>query len=59
MAQDDTDQWVAVIGNFLKNFPGSGSLNTEVEDHHSFFHEVLGDLRKLGNLLKIYCQQFC
>ena len=48
MAQDDTDQWVAVVANILKTFPSVGSLNTDLDDHHSFFHEVLNDLKKLG-----------
>lgn len=48
MAQDDTDQWVAVVANMLKTFPSSGALNTDLEDHHNFFHEVLNDLKNLG-----------
>ena len=49
MAQDDTDQWVAVVANILKTFPSTGSLNTEIDEHHNFFHEALNDLKKLGD----------
>lgn len=48
VAQDDTDQWVAMIGDILKTYPATGSLNSDVESCHTFFHEVVNDLRKLG-----------
>ena len=57
MAQDDSDQWVAIVANMLKSYPGAGTLNTDLEDHHSFFHEVLNDLKKFCkyiNVLNIY-----
>ena len=51
MAQDDTDQWVAMAGNILKTFPSAGSLNTDIDDHHNFYHDVLNDLKKVGTLV--------
>ena len=48
MAQDDTDQWVAMIGNILRTYPATGTLNTDVDESHAFFHEVLTDLKKTG-----------
>jgi negative elongation factor A len=47
-AQEDTDQWVAMVGDILKTYPSTGSLNSDVDASHAFFHEVVGDLRKLG-----------
>ena len=55
MAQDDSDQWVAIVANILKSYPGAGTLNTELEDHHSFFHEVLGELKKYSKNIFIFC----
>ena len=49
MAQEDSDQWVAMVGDILKTYPSAGTLNTDVEHRHSFYHEVVADLRKLGN----------
>ena len=47
-AMYDTDQWVAMVGDMLKSFPETGSLNCDVDATHSFFHEVISDLKKLG-----------
>ncbi|KAI0242098.1 Negative elongation factor A [Lamellibrachia satsuma] len=47
MAQEDSDQWVAMVGDILKTYPSAGTLNTEGEHRHNFYHEVLADLRKL------------
>ncbi len=48
LAADDTDQWVAMVADLLRTFPSTGSLNTDIDDHHKFFHEHLQELRKLG-----------
>ena len=48
MALHDTDQWVAMVGDILRAYPSTGALNSQIEDHHAFFHEVLSDLKKLG-----------
>ena len=48
LAQEDTDQWVAMVGDILKPYPSTGALNTDVEPQHGFFHEVLADLKKIG-----------
>ena len=53
MAQDDSDQWVAMVGDILKTYPAAGTLNTNVEQRHTFYHEVLADLRKLGKCTEV------
>lgn len=50
MAQDDSDQWVAMVGDILKTYPSTGNLNAEVDESQNFFHEVVIDLKKLGKL---------
>lgn len=50
MAQDDNDQWVAMVGDLLKTFPSTGNLNADVDESQNFFHEVVLDLKKLGKL---------
>lgn len=47
MAQDDNDQWVAMVGDLLKTFPSTGNLNADVDESQNFFHEVVLDLKKL------------
>ena len=47
-AADDTDQWVAMVGDLLRTYPATGTVNTQIDDTHRFFHDVLTDLRKLG-----------
>lgn len=55
----DTDQWVAMVGDMLKTYPETGSLSCEVDSTHSFFHEVISDLKKLGrfHLTSISCME--
>ena len=48
LAADDTDQWVAMVGSILRSYPATGSLNSDIDDHHTFFHQVQADLKKLG-----------
>ena len=48
LAADDTDQWVAMVADLLRTFPSTGSLNSDIDDHHKFFHEHLQEIRKLG-----------
>lgn len=57
-AQDDTDQWVAMVGDILKTYPATGNLNSDVESSHAFFHEVVNDLRKLGITITASLQTF-
>ena len=59
LAQDDTDQRVAMVGNILKTYPTSGALNTDVDDHHNFFHQVQSDLKKLGKFFCMLCELGC
>ena len=47
-ATEDTDQWVAVVGDILRTYPQTGTLNTDVDSQHRFFNDVLSDLKKLG-----------
>ena len=49
LAADDTDQWVAMVADLLRTYPSSGSMNSDIDDHHKFFHEHLQEIRKLGN----------
>ena len=48
VAADDTDQWVTMVAEMLREFPSSGALNTEVDQHQNCFHDVISDLRKIG-----------
>ncbi len=43
---EDSEPWVSVVANILKVFPESGSLTTEVDERHQYFHELIADLRK-------------
>ena len=48
LAQEDTDQWVAMIGDILKMYPSLGTLNKDVDDSGRCFHEIQTVLKKLG-----------
>lgn len=50
--RNDTDQWVSMVADIIKNYPSSGMLNTSIEQDDSthFFNEILGDLKKIGKL---------
>ena len=50
-AADDTDQWVAMVGDLLRTYPATGAMNTQVDESHRFFHDSLADLKKLGKCL--------
>lgn len=58
-AQEDSEQWVAVVGDMLKTFPSTGSLNNDVDEVHHFFHEVVNELRKIGELMVTFIGSFC
>ena len=55
----DTDQWVSMVGEILRTYPATGSLNLELEDNNTTFAEVLSDLRKLGELTVLYTETCC
>ncbi len=40
-----------MVGDLLKTYPTTGAINVEVDQQHRFYHEVLNDLKKLGQ----YC----
>lgn len=46
MAMEDSEPWVSMVANILKVFPENGTLTTEVDERHNYFHELLADLRK-------------
>ena len=48
LATEDSDQWVAMVGGILRTYPSTGSLNSDIEATHGFFHVALADLKKLG-----------
>jgi negative elongation factor A len=53
LALNDSDQWVTVIGDILKTYPATGSLNCDIDDCHTFFHEVINDVKKQGNSTRV------
>lgn len=50
LAVGDSELWVAMLGEALKTYPATGSLNTEISDLDEvrpIFTDLLADLRKL------------
>ncbi|XP_033757129.1 negative elongation factor A-like [Pecten maximus] len=47
MAIHDTDQWVSMVGEILRPFPSTGSLNLDLNDNNATFTEILSDLNKV------------
>ncbi|CAD5121752.1 DgyrCDS10229 [Dimorphilus gyrociliatus] len=52
--RNDTDQWVSMVADIIKNYPSSGMINTNIEQDDSthFFNEILADLKKIANSKK-------
>lgn len=48
MAVNDTDPWVCMAGEIMRNFPDSGALNLNLHNSSTTFAEILTDLRKTG-----------
>lgn len=48
MAASDTDPWVSMVAEIIRDFPGSGSLNLHLHSTSATFAEILTDLRKTG-----------
>ncbi|XP_069139497.1 negative elongation factor A-like [Argopecten irradians] len=47
MAIHDSDQWVSMVGEILRPFPSTGSLNLDLNDNNATFTEILADLNKV------------
>ncbi|OWF36113.1 negative elongation factor A-like [Mizuhopecten yessoensis] len=47
MAIHDSDQWVSMVGEILRPFPSTGSLNLDLIDNNATFTEILADLNKV------------
>lgn len=48
MAACDTDPWVSMVAEIIRDFPESGSLNLHLHSTSATFAEILADLRKTG-----------
>lgn len=49
VAQVDSDRWVSVLAEIMRNFPNTFSLNVEsfeVRENKRIFDELVYDLRK-------------
>lgn len=49
VAQIDTDRWVSVLAEILRNFPNSYSLNVDsfdIRENKRIFDDLIHDLRK-------------
>ncbi|GAB6023181.1 hypothetical protein CHUAL_008006 [Chamberlinius hualienensis] len=44
----DSDQWVSTLGELLKTFPSSGTVNMELEENARVFTDLLNELKKIG-----------
>lgn len=61
----DSELWVSMIGETIKTFPNTGSLNTEISDYDEtrpIFTDMINELRKSVNkhsdlfILPLECQ---
>ncbi|KAL1422569.1 hypothetical protein MTO96_021977 [Rhipicephalus appendiculatus] len=61
VASADSDQWVSMLAELLRSFPGSGTLNFNIEENSGVFVDLCNDLRKLvkkhadKNILPLEC----
>lgn len=43
----DSDQWVSMVGELLKVYPQTGTINFEITENSEVFNELIVDLKKL------------
>uniref|UniRef100_G3MKJ4 HDAg domain-containing protein n=1 Tax=Amblyomma maculatum TaxID=34609 RepID=G3MKJ4_AMBMU len=61
VASADSDQWVSMLAELLRSFPGSGTLNFNIEENSGVFVDLCNDLRKFvkkhadKNILPLEC----
>ncbi|CAG2117289.1 unnamed protein product, partial [Medioppia subpectinata] len=47
VAVEDTDQWVSMLAELLKNYPNNGSINFQLDTNSSSFNDLVIELKKL------------
>lgn len=48
LATVDLEPWVLMVADILKSFPGTGSLNLDLEEQNPNVQDILGELREKG-----------
>ena len=51
MAIEDSDQWVSMLAELLKNYPQNGTINFQLETNSGSFNDLVVELKKLGKYL--------
>ena len=47
---NDTDEWVRILSEILRNFPETGNLNVDLENVSSIFSAIVQDLKQTSKL---------
>ncbi len=54
VAVEDTDQWVSMLAELLKNYPSNGTINFQLNTNSVSFNDLVIDLKKLGIILDLF-----
>ena len=50
VAVEDSDQWVSMLAELLKNYPSNGTINFQLDTNSASFNDLVVELKKLGNI---------
>ena len=48
VAVEDTDQWVSMLAELLRNYPSNGTINFQLDTNSASFDDLVVELKKLG-----------
>ena len=51
MAVEDSDQWVSMLAELLKNYPSNGTINFQLDTNSASFNDLVVEIKKLGKPL--------
>ena len=54
VAVDDSDQWVSMLAELLKNYPNNGTINFQLDTNSASFNDLVVELKKLGKFFDTF-----
>jgi negative elongation factor A len=51
VAIEDSDQWVSMLAELLKNYPNNGTINFQLNVNSATFNDLVNEIKKIGLIL--------
>ncbi len=48
VAIEDSDQWVSMLAELLKNYPNNGTINFQLDVNSGTFNDLVNEIKKIG-----------